>query len=775
MIITDKHSKNLTRISFAVLFTITLSLAFHAPLPEASAAAGDITPIRIKNHAAFASASDNLEYDTEKGTYTTQGFVQVDSDTYALAYMGPGDDGFLSTFTISSDGTTITEVDNVHHEADTIALGFSLVQVDSDTYALAYGGTNSQAQAGRDGFISTFDIDSDGIITPIRIENHAAFESASVNFEFDLIQAHHNSLVKVDSDTYAVAYAGKDNDGFITTLTISSDGSTISKVETIEHDLVNGQDNSLVHVNDDTYALAYEGESSDGYISTFTIDSDGDITPIRIQNHAAFASASANTEHDALWGNQNSLVQVDSDTIALAYGNYDVTISAGLISTFTIDSDGDITPIRIQNHAAFESASANLQHDTTLGEYSSFIQMESDLYVLAYTGTGSDGFISTFKIDSDGVITAVKTHAAGNNVEHTLDNVQHNALVKVDSETIALAYAGKDNEGFISTFDIGISKPSKIGTFSATSGAVLSWIAPTAGDSAITDYIIQYSTDDSSWITFSDGVGTGTTASVTGLTSGTTYYFRVAAVNSSGTGDFSSSSSVTFVLTGGGGHGNCDSRAFGLNKSLKVNQVSYDIETFELAVQAYSACGPITSKVFTSTQLGTLGLSMNQPLLDENIVIYSTYLEESDKKFRIVLENDRNSFDETFYIYDKSIIKTYKGYSHYTSEQQGTIYQEPEPIVEPVAEPEPIPEPTPEPEPIVEPEPTPVSEPEPEQLPETDTSMWYWLVIAGIIGIIFLVLYNRRQKKCRECGAKLTQSEIDNDQKTCSKCKFDSN
>ena len=242
---------------------------------------------------------------------------------------------------------------------------------------------------------------------------------------------------------------------------------------------------------------------------------------------------------------------------------------------------------------------------------------------------------------------------------------------------------GTGNEGFISTFDIGISKPSQVGTISPTSSAVLSWTAPAAGESDITDYIIQYSTDDSTWSTFDDGVSTGTTATVTGLTSGTTYYFRVAAVNSSGTGDFSSSSSVTFVLTGGGGHGNCDSRAFGLNKSLKVNQVSYDIETFELAVQAYSSCGPITSKVFTSTELGTLGLSMNQPLLDENIVIYSTYLEESDKKFRILLENDRNSFDETFYIYDKSIIKTYKGYSHYTSEQQGTIYQEPEPTVEP--------------------------------------------------------------------------------------------
>ena len=45
----NKHSKYLTRVSFAVLFTITISLAFHAPLPEASAAAGDITAVKTQS------------------------------------------------------------------------------------------------------------------------------------------------------------------------------------------------------------------------------------------------------------------------------------------------------------------------------------------------------------------------------------------------------------------------------------------------------------------------------------------------------------------------------------------------------------------------------------------------------------------------------------------------------------------------------------------------------------------------------------------------------
>ena len=70
--------------------------------------------------------------------------------------------------------------------------------------------------------------------------------------------------------------------------------------------------------------------------------------------------------------------------------------------------------------------------------------------------------------------------------------------------------------------------------------AKLTWNPPTsAGGSAVTDYVIQRSTDGRTWRTVRDGVSTTPTRIVSGLTNGTQYRFRVAAKNDVGVGSWS--------------------------------------------------------------------------------------------------------------------------------------------------------------------------------------------------------------------------------------------
>lgn len=82
--------------------------------------------------------------------------------------------------------------------------------------------------------------------------------------------------------------------------------------------------------------------------------------------------------------------------------------------------------------------------------------------------------------------------------------------------------------------------PSQVGTVTPTAGSTqvsLSWSAPSNGGNAITDYLIEYKLNASgSWSTFTDSVSSATNVTVTGLTNGSLYNFRVSAINGVGTG-----------------------------------------------------------------------------------------------------------------------------------------------------------------------------------------------------------------------------------------------
>lgn len=86
--------------------------------------------------------------------------------------------------------------------------------------------------------------------------------------------------------------------------------------------------------------------------------------------------------------------------------------------------------------------------------------------------------------------------------------------------------------------------PSGINVIPDDNQSFVSWTAPTPNNSSTRDYSIQYSTDiGTSWTTYSRTPSIDTLINVTGLSNGSDYLFRVAAVNFAGTGVYSSNSS----------------------------------------------------------------------------------------------------------------------------------------------------------------------------------------------------------------------------------------
>jgi peptidyl-prolyl cis-trans isomerase A (cyclophilin A) len=78
--------------------------------------------------------------------------------------------------------------------------------------------------------------------------------------------------------------------------------------------------------------------------------------------------------------------------------------------------------------------------------------------------------------------------------------------------------------------------PTSVVAVSGNTQLAVTWTAPAStGGSAITDYLVEYSSNGgSTWTTFTDPVSTATSCIVTGLTNGTAYVIQVSAQNAVG-------------------------------------------------------------------------------------------------------------------------------------------------------------------------------------------------------------------------------------------------
>ncbi len=231
---------------------------------ETEANKGYITTVEIASNGAISDAVLDKEVFAPYKCKTPD-LIHISGDVYAVAYRGHNDLGSLKTVKILENGTvspfneTQLWIDLLRFDTETGKGVYpEIIHISGNVYAIAYGGVDD------DGFVKTVTIESDGSI------GDAVLDS----FEFAPNNGGTPDIIHISGDVYAIAYEGQTQQGSLKTITIS-DAGTLSEtcLDLLRFDTTQGKTPSIIHISDSVYAVAYTGESDDGYLKTLEITS----------------------------------------------------------------------------------------------------------------------------------------------------------------------------------------------------------------------------------------------------------------------------------------------------------------------------------------------------------------------------------------------------------------------------------------------------------------------------------------------------------------------
>ena len=350
-----------------------------------------------------------------------------------------------------------------------------IIHIAGDIYAIAYTGSPADLDLG---YLKTVEIASSGNIINTVIDT----------MEFDALKGKTPDIINVSGDVYAIAYAGNDDDGFLTTVQIATSGNiTDTVIDTLEFDTLAGKTPSIINVSAKLYAIAYAGDGDDGFLTTVKIFDNGniaatvidtlefdtlkgatpDIIPISGDIYAiAYAGdgddgflktvdiATANAligdtvidtlEFDTVRGKTPDIIHIAGDIYAIAYTGSPADLDLGYLKTVEIASSGSITDTIIDT----------LEFDAVKGKTPNIINISGNVYAIAYAGDGDDGFLKTVAIADDGNILDAVT----NTPEFDPLKGATPDIIPISGDIYAIAYAGDGDDGFLKTVDIAVSE-----------------------------------------------------------------------------------------------------------------------------------------------------------------------------------------------------------------------------------------------------------------------------------------------------------------------------
>ena len=186
---------------------------------------------------------------------------------------------------------------------------------------------------------------------------------------------------------------------------------------------------ALLHANsinfyDDTYGVvAWQDGSTDGRLQTISVDSAGTITKIEQLEYATT---------DGRWPD---VKWIDASHFVVAHENYP---SKAQVRVFSVSGSYDtITELELLTHAT-----------NTNNDQNHLVFLDDTHFVITLVGDGTDGFVTSFKIDDSFTITQYHT------LEFDTGYCQDPSVEKIDSSHFVIAYTTASTDGMIKTFSI---------------------------------------------------------------------------------------------------------------------------------------------------------------------------------------------------------------------------------------------------------------------------------------------------------------------------------
>lgn len=264
--------------------------------------------------------------------------IKIYNNIYAIVY-GAADDqteakNHIVTLSIYDNGTIGDSID-IFDFPEYYGREPNIINIGTNIYAISIGGTS-------------YEVLPTGYLVTIKIDNQGNIGSTIIDkIKFPQTSCSETSIVHVENDIYAIAYNGYGataGNGYIITVHILNNGAIIEPLEDIyQFGLTDGLEPTMIHVINDIFAIAYGADSNDqlrtGFIQTLSISSLGHIISGTIDIlpfYTYLLPIDYNFETD--------IMHIDDELYAISFsGGNNTNWECGFLTTLSITDTGNIS------------------------------------------------------------------------------------------------------------------------------------------------------------------------------------------------------------------------------------------------------------------------------------------------------------------------------------------------------------------------------------------------------------------------------------------------